>query len=318
MTSLTPLVSVCCITYNHEKFIRQAIDSFLEQNTNFPIEIIIHDDASTDNTVNVICEYQKKYPDLIKTILQSENQYSVRGFGFISDIFKQASGKYIALCEGDDYWTDPLKLQLQVELLNKKPYLSACFHNVIKINHESQEQSAWYLPDYKDEYSTADLLSSNSNFIATGSVVFRNRLLADFPTWLNRVGMADWILHIMNSFYGSLGYIDRVMGVYRLHPGGVWSTKTTLNMLVELIYAAEHIRSIVEPELYPILDRTITSWQYSVLDIISNEGDRLKKKKYIQKSLLKLKVRLSKNNVKYYIKLFVLAFNTFHPYKIYM
>ncbi len=116
MEDKEPLVSICCITYNHEDFIRDAIEGFLMQKTSFPIEIIIHDDASTDNTANIIEEYANKYPDLFVTILQSENQWSKGGGSIYARfVYPRARGKYIALCEGDDYWTDPLKLQKQVD-----------------------------------------------------------------------------------------------------------------------------------------------------------------------------------------------------------
>ena len=128
MSSSAPLVSICCITYNHEQFIREAVDGFLMQKTDFPIEIIIHDDASIDGTTKIIKEYQGKHAELIKLIIQTENQYKTRGFGFLVDLFQQAQGKYIALCEGDDYWTDPLKLQKQVDFLEANPDYSLVSH----------------------------------------------------------------------------------------------------------------------------------------------------------------------------------------------
>ena len=110
----TPLVSICCLCYNHEKFIRQCIEGFLIQKVNFDIEIIINDDASQDDSVRIITEYQSKYPNLFVCVFQKENQYS-KGVNLLSLIFSKARGKYIAYCEGDDYWTDPLKLQKQVQ-----------------------------------------------------------------------------------------------------------------------------------------------------------------------------------------------------------
>lgn len=111
-----PLVSICCITYNQENYIRDAIEGFLMQRTTFPIEIIIHDDASTDNTAKVVNEFAEKHPDLIVPIYQTINQYSQGIKPWPNFVFPRARGKYIALCEGDDYWTDPLKLQKQVDL----------------------------------------------------------------------------------------------------------------------------------------------------------------------------------------------------------
>lgn len=120
MNNSKPLLSICCITYNHEDYIRDAIEGFLSQKTTFPIEILIHDDASTDNTAEIITEYQQKYPDIIKPILQKENQYS-KGITGMNSRFNisRAEGKYVAFCEGDDYWTDSNKLHKQVDFMEK-------------------------------------------------------------------------------------------------------------------------------------------------------------------------------------------------------
>jgi len=116
-----PFVSICCLAYNHEPYIRDCLDGFMIQQTNFDFEVLIHDDASTDKTAEIIREYEKKYPDIIKPIYQTENQYSKRvGITRVFQ-FPRARGKYIAMCEGDDYWTDPLKLQKQVDFLESNP-----------------------------------------------------------------------------------------------------------------------------------------------------------------------------------------------------
>jgi len=129
------MVSIDCITYNHEDYIRDTIDSFLMQKTNFNYEILIHDDASTDRTAEIITEYQKKYPDIIKPIFQKQNQYS-QGVKHISYKFNhtRAKGKYIAFCEGDDYWIDENKLQKQVDFLETNPECTFCFHNAIVLD----------------------------------------------------------------------------------------------------------------------------------------------------------------------------------------
>ncbi len=128
-----PLVSICCITYNHESYIEDAIEGFLIQETDFPFEILIHDDASTDRTADIIKEYEASYPTLLKPIYQAKNQYSKgKRPGFIN--MERALGKYIAFCEGDDYWIDPKKLQKQTVILNNHNKCSACFTNAIYIN----------------------------------------------------------------------------------------------------------------------------------------------------------------------------------------
>ena len=115
----TPLVSVRCITYNQQSFIAQTLDGFLSQETDFPFEVIVHDDASTDKTADVIREYEKKYPKIIKPIYETENQYSKNDDSLDKIVDSACKGKYIAFCEGDDYWIDPLKLQKQISFLEK-------------------------------------------------------------------------------------------------------------------------------------------------------------------------------------------------------
>ena len=124
------LVSVCCMTYNHVSFIRQCLDGFMMQKCSFNFEVLIHDDASTDGTQNIIQEYVTRYPDIIKPIYQKENQYSKGIDPNVKYNFSRAKGKYIAMCEGDDYWTDPYKLQKQVDFLESHPDYVMCSHNV--------------------------------------------------------------------------------------------------------------------------------------------------------------------------------------------
>lgn len=116
---MNPLVSISCITYNHVSYIRQCLDGFLMQKTDFPFEIVVHDDASTDKTAEIVREYEKKYPNIIKPIYELENQYSKPGISINDITFPYLRGKYIALCEGDDYWIDENKLQMQVDFLSK-------------------------------------------------------------------------------------------------------------------------------------------------------------------------------------------------------
>ncbi len=133
-TEALPLVSICCLTYNHAPFIRQCLDGFLMQKTTFPFEILIHDDASTDGTDDIVREYASKYPDIIFPLYEDVNKYTT-GYSGQMDLFnyKRARGKYIAYCEGDDYWIDPLKLQKQVDFLDTHPDFSVCFTRYKKL-----------------------------------------------------------------------------------------------------------------------------------------------------------------------------------------
>lgn len=134
-----PLVSICCITYNHEPYIVQTLDGFLMQKTSFPFEILIHDDASTDRTADIIREYEKKFPKIIKPIYQKENQYSKGNRDILASfVYPRAKGKYIALCEGDDYWIDENKLQMQVNFLENNPEYGMCYTNFNLVSEKSK------------------------------------------------------------------------------------------------------------------------------------------------------------------------------------
>ena len=127
-----PLVSIACITYNQEKYIHQCLDGFVMQKTNFKIEVVIHDDASTDNTPSIIREYCNNYPDLFVPILQTQNKYKEGKGILVPYVYPKCRGKYIALCEGDDYWTDPYKLQKQVDFLEANPEYGMCYTKVLQ------------------------------------------------------------------------------------------------------------------------------------------------------------------------------------------
>ena len=152
MKNTTPLISIVCTAYNHENFISDAIEGFLMQQTSFPYEIIIHDDASTDGTSDIIKKYEKEHPNLIRAIYQSENQYS-QGIDFINSLFRMARGKYIAICEGDDYWTDPQKLQKQVNFMTAHPECSISCHKVLLNMTMIKKRIVFFQKLTKPEYS---------------------------------------------------------------------------------------------------------------------------------------------------------------------
>lgn len=208
------VVSICCITYNHVNYICDAIEGFLMQKTTFPFEILIHDDASTDGTADIILEYEKRYPDLIFPIYQKENQYS-KGISISATYqFPRARGKYIALCEGDDYWTDPLKLQKQVDFLEANPEYSMCFHNAIVLENNSDIRKVSLFNSY---ISDCDLLINDlirKWVVPTASIVCRRDYLSN-PEWMVRIYSGDFSL-LLNMFTkGRIRYIDMISSVYR-------------------------------------------------------------------------------------------------------
>lgn len=214
-----PVVSISCITYNHENFIRDAIEGFLMQKTTFPVEILIHDDASTDNTAQIVKEYEEKHSDLIITIFQTENQYSQGNKPLANFVFPRARGKYIALCEGDDYWTDPLKLQKQVDFLEANEDCSLCFHASKSIRNNNPQNFSINKPrnipsDNKFEMKHA--IFGGGGFMATNSMLFLKEHIIERPEWINEAPVGDGPLMLLLASKGKIGYIDEVMCVYRV------------------------------------------------------------------------------------------------------
>ena len=211
------LVSVSCVTYNHSKYIRQCLDSFLMQKTNFAFEVLIHDDASNDGTAEIIREYESKYPDKIKPIYQTENQYS-KG---ISPTFKfnipRAKGKYIAMCEGDDYWSDPLKLQKQVDFLENNPDYGLVHTGFVNYN---QKEGIFLKDDRKSVISgnAFESLILGKSFIATLTVCFKKDLLNKIDlSYMNEAFMmGDYPQWVEMSRLCKIHYMPDVTCVYRV------------------------------------------------------------------------------------------------------
>ncbi len=217
-----PLVSIVSISYNHEKFIRQTLDGFVMQKTNFPFEVIIADDASTDGTQAIIREYAEKYPDIIKPVLREKNTGS--GCNFL-DACKKINAKYVATCEGDDYFTDPCKLQKQVDFLEANPGFSVCFHPVKVIFDDNSKPGKVYPSSFyrtNKSFGFENLL--NNNFMQTCSVMYRWRFNEENIEDYLPVDIlpGDWFLHLLHAEKGYIGCVNEIMSVYRRHGGGLF------------------------------------------------------------------------------------------------
>ena len=221
MQSHEIVVSISCITYNHAQYIRQCLDGFLMQKTNFAFEVLIHDDASTDGTTDIIKEYEAKYPDIIKPIYEEENQWIKGRRGSSVFNFPRAKGKYIALCEGDDCWTDSLKLQKQVDFLDKNQEYALSCHGYIELDESNGEYYDWTPKDF--DIITLDKFINGHCCVTTLSVMFRYQMLLQSNYFKYKHQMDIPLFYSLLSL-GQGYYMPNKMAIYRKHYGGVWSS----------------------------------------------------------------------------------------------
>ncbi len=224
------LVSIDCLAYNHEAYIAQAIEGFLMQKTNFEVEILIHDDASTDDTANIIKQYEKRFPKLIKPMYQTENQFS-QGVKMQQNNQRRAKGKYIAVCEGDDFWLDPYKLQKQIDFLETNEEYSLCVHGAYKFSEAYQKTVGKVRPSRKNRsFSTEESIEGGGELFPTNSMVYRRKLADDIPSFYFDAGIGDYPLTIHLAHKGRVYYIDKAMSIYRVDVKGAWSQQTLSTM----------------------------------------------------------------------------------------
>lgn len=214
-------VSVLVVTYNHERFVRQALDSVLAQRLPQPFEILVSEDCSTDGTREVVQGYAQSHANVMRLLLSERNLHSNE---VVARGFRAARGRYVALLDGDDFWTSDDKLRAQVAFLDARPDLTICFHNVQLVDDGSQSMGRlWNGPGQPDVSGLHELL--RGNFIATSSVVYRRAAVAEVPAWYGGFfPVTDWPLHVLFAREGGIGYLDRTLGAYRLHGGGLFST----------------------------------------------------------------------------------------------
>lgn len=235
------IVSISVVTFNHKDYIKQCLDGILIQQTDFPFEIILGEDESSDGTREICIEYANNFPDKIKLFLRKrEDVIYINGnptgrFNFMENL-KACTGKYIALCEGDDYWTDPLKLQKQVDFLDKNPDYAVCFHNVNLLNTREWNHSVFPMHTNlkKDSFTTNDIISQW--FIPTVSILYRQYKDFELPSWFQYCASGDIPLLLLLSLEGKFKYLDEIMGCYRIHDKGISVTHNGYFKAFSMIY----------------------------------------------------------------------------------
>ena len=227
-------VTIACITFNHGKYLRQALDGFLFQKISGNLEILIHDDASTDDTIEILQEYAGKYPDVFTLFLEKENQYG-KGRSYFLELFRKARGQYIAICEGDDFWSDPDKLSKQIKILEEHPECIGCCHNEVVINEDGTPWPDFYQNIYRqkeDIILDASFLYDHNKFSHTASLLIRSELFLDMTQdmvrdYLETKANGDLKWAAMMAACGKVYLIAEDMACYRYvcSGGDSWSAK---------------------------------------------------------------------------------------------
>jgi glycosyltransferase involved in cell wall biosynthesis len=277
------LVSVIIITYNHERFIEECIDSVLMQETDFPFEILISEDCSTDLTHDIVRDYQQQFPNTIRLLLsevnRNDNEVTARAV-------RVAAGKYVVVMDGDDYWTSPRKLAKQVQYLEAHPECSLCYHNVevvyddghfpTHLFYDRPRVSIFQHNPPSPITTLGDLVEGN--FLATCSVMYRRSSILSFPDWFIDFPYSDWPMHVFSAMHGNLGYIDEPLGVYRIHQDGIWSAELkqrygmSLQKTREMITVLEQFDTFLEHRFRDRIDGRIIRLRHSAIEMHCAEG----------------------------------------------
>ena len=269
-------VSVVCTAYNHEPYIRQTLEGFVSQETDFPFEVLINDDASTDGTADVIREYAEKYPEIIRPFLQEKNLYSQGINMYDAVLYPAARGEYIAACEGDDCWTDPHKLQLQVDFLETHPDYSACVHNSTgQVMGSGEAPHPLFAQTGDRDIPFEQVLQGMSFAFHTSSILARREWILNPPDFRDLAfgyGFTDYAVGLWLTMNGKVRFLDRCMSLYRIgsNPSS-WSSgvnrqygKLTRFVTGE-IEMLKLVKTRVEPPRREAVDRVLQEREFELL-----------------------------------------------------
>jgi glycosyltransferase involved in cell wall biosynthesis len=275
-------VSVFMTTYNHASYIAQAIEGVVKQETDFPFKLFIGEDCSTDGTAEICRRYKKEYPDKIELISREKNLGApANSIELYEKCF--AYGSYIAMCEGDDYWTDLRKLQKQVDFLEVNPDFAVCFHRVNIISDDSSQPIIVSNQNQKEISDFDDL--ARANFIHTASCVFRNCLNIENLFGFNEIILGDWYLFLLLARHGKIKFFEEVMANYRLHQGGVYSAGKEKTRLLGAMQIAEYGKKYFAPRGAKQFDERLEKSYPYLCNLCFQEGSYDDFRKYYKKCL---------------------------------
>lgn len=298
------VLSIVCLTYNHGQYIKDALDGFISQKTNFNYEVIVHDDCSTDNTAEIIKEYSEKYPEIIKPILQKENQYS-KGIKIGPKyVYPKVKGKYIAICEGDDYWNDSNKIQKQIDFLEKNNNYVACVHNSIRLDCKSGKQKRISNITVEYDVSIEEIIRWGENHFQTASIMMRKEYFL-IPAEL-KCGIGDYPRAINLALNGKIRYMPDVMSVYRFMSSETsWSARTNnecgmINNYTNINNMLKNLNKFTNEKYKDIIETTIRENEFRInllkeeyKDLIKQYPEFVNKMKITEKLKLYIKAYMS-------------------------
>lgn len=265
-------VTIVCHTYNHEKYIRECLDGFLMQKVDFNYEVVIHDDASTDSTAEIIRDYAAKYPEIFRPIYQKENKYS-QGIQITPQyVYPMIRGRYVALCEGDDKWIDKNKLQIQYDYLEKHQDCSMCVHNTVMNNLYTNSKKLVVNSKRDRDYSLSKVVYGGGGLFATNSIFVRKDIYMNRPECFLCKGCGDYQIVIYAAISGRVHYINRVMSQYNYGTEESWSRRVE-NDVSKLVV---HRFNLIE-----MLNRVDRYYEYKYTKILKREMSNLKLENYL-------------------------------------
>ena len=241
-------VSVLTVTYNHEKYIARALDSALMQVTSFEVEIVVGVDLSTDRTREIVERYAREHPGRIRTLLHDTR---VGMHGNIQSTLAACDAEYVAVLEGDDYWTTTDKLQKQVEYLDGHPECVLCFTRARLVEETTGGDYDYGPGERQQSYGLEEILEDN--FIPTATLLSRNKIITTWPSWVFELSLGDWAAHVLYAEKGRLGYLDETTAVYTRHPNGVWSRMTADDRLRTIVTMYQHLYTHLGPKYEAII-----------------------------------------------------------------
>lgn len=295
-------VSIICNAYNHEKYIKDALEGFIMQKTSFPFEVLIHDDASTDNTANIIHEYEKKYPKIIKPIYQTENQFS-KGKGMVGKIqYARVKGKYIAICEGDDYWIDPYKLQKQYDALEAHPEISICATAAYAIKANTKKTLYKIAPaNCKTIIRAEDIILGGGGYVATASLMYRSSINNKIPKYRAYLNL-DYTLQIQGSIPNGMIFLNETTVAYRLLSDNSWTKKQKnnvdkqINIINKIINMLNILNEDTNSKYNDVITKVILNKEFDKLiltnDYLSIKNERYKKLYNNLSTIKKAKIKI--------------------------